>query len=99
VLAVDEEIPDGGTFAGLGGVRDYMTLFLEPWSELTIEATSIEELGDTYFVTVLQRGTGRGSSASTELSYFHVWTFRGVKAIRIDVLLDEARARALLAGG
>jgi ketosteroid isomerase-like protein len=96
VLLIDEGIPDGGRYVGLEGVRDYMTRFLEPWELLTIEAQSVEEAGDTLLVTCAQRGTGRGSQAPADLVYFQLWTFRGDKVIRLEIVRDEQRARAML---
>ena len=46
---------------------------------------------------VVQRGVGDGSGAATEFRYFHVWSFRGGKAIRIENF--RRRAEALEAVG
>jgi ketosteroid isomerase-like protein len=96
VLVIDEEIPDSGRYIGTEGVRDYMGHFLEPWERLTIAAKSMEEIGDTVLVTVDQRGTGRGSHVTAALEYVQLWTFRGEKVVRLEVLLDEQRAREML---
>jgi ketosteroid isomerase-like protein len=96
VLLIDEGIPDGGRYIGHAGVRDYMTRFLEPWEHLTIAAQSVEEVGDTLLIECAQRGIGRGSQAPADLVYFQLWSFRGDKVIRLEIVMDEARARALL---
>jgi ketosteroid isomerase-like protein len=43
-------------------------------------------------VNVRQRGVGAGSGVSTEMHYFQLWTFRGGKVIRLEVIADEAEA-------
>jgi ketosteroid isomerase-like protein len=94
---VGEGFPDAGTYLGLDRVAEYTRAFLEPWSEITIEAEEIVEAGDSVLVTVRQRGVGRESGATTEFRYFHVWSFRGGRVIRLDNLRD--RAEALEAAG
>jgi ketosteroid isomerase-like protein len=99
VLVIDDELPDSGRYVGLEGVGGYMTGFLEPWDRLTIHATSMEEIGDTVFVAVAQKGMGRESGVPADLAYVQLWTFRGDKVVRLEVVRDEARARGLLALG
>lgn len=96
VLVIDDQIPDGGRYVGLDGVRDYMTRFLEPWERLTIAAKSLEEIGDTVFVAVEQKGMGRESGVPADLAYVQLWTFRGAKVVRLEVVRDEDRARDML---
>jgi ketosteroid isomerase-like protein len=91
-LAIDAGIPDGGTYEGLDGVREYMSRFLDPWESLTIAGESFKEVGDTVLVEVRQSGTGRGSGAPVETRYFQVWTFRVDKVIRLEVIMSEERA-------
>lgn len=95
-LTIDPDIPDGGAYEGTDGVRDYMSRFLEPWESLTIAAESFEAAGDTVLVKVRQAGIGRGSGAPVELEYFQLWTFRGAKVARLEVIMSEERAREAL---
>ena len=96
VLVVEDSIPDGGTYLGLAGLRDYMTRFLEPWQSLTISPVTVEEVGDSFLVNVAQHGVGRGSEAEADMNYSQIWTFRGQTVVRIEVVRDEDRARAML---
>ena len=96
-LTVDPEIPDGGSYEGIDGVRAYMSRFLEPWESLTISAESFEEAGNRVLVKVHQAGIGTGSGAPVTLDYFQLWTFSGDKAVRLEVIMSEERARAGLA--
>ena len=91
-LAIDPDIPDGGTYEGPDGVREYMSRFLDAWESLTIAGESFKEVGDTVLVEVRQSGTGRGSGAPVETGYFQLWTFRGRKVIHLEVTLSEQRA-------
>ena len=72
-------------------IEEYTRHFLEPWSRITIEAEELTEAGDSVIAAVLQSGVGSESGISTELRYFHVWTFRGG---RVDPAREHPRARA-----
>jgi ketosteroid isomerase-like protein len=93
VLSIDPEIPDGGVYEGLEGIRNYTTHFLSAWETVTMSAESIREAGDSYLVKVDQRGIGLDSGAEVGFSYFHVWTFRDGRVIRLESIRDEAKAR------
>ena len=66
-------------------------------TRLTIEAEEIMDAWDSVVVAVLQRGVGGGSGAATEFRYFHLWSFRGPKVIRLENF--RHRAEALEAAG
>ena len=84
--------PESGTYLGIAGLVEYTRGFLEPWSQITIEAEEITEAGDSVVATVLQRGVGSGSEAATEFRYFQVWSFRGGKVIRLENFRERAEA-------
>ena len=86
------EFPEAGTYLGLEQVAEYTRGLLEPWTRFTIEAEEIVDAGDSVIVSVLQRGVGGGSGVDSELRYFHVWSFRGGKAIRLDSIRERAEA-------
>ena len=97
LMVVRPEFPDTGTYLGPQGIAEYTRGFLEPWSEITIRAEEIIPAGDSVVVSVLQRGEGDASGAVTEFRYFHLWTFRGGKAIRLETIRE--RDEALEAAG
>jgi uncharacterized protein len=97
-LVMRPEFPDAGTYHGPEGVREYMRGFLEPWTRITIEADELIGAGDCVVVAVHQRGVGRGSGAATGFRYFHVWTFRAGKVIRLEMFRDRAGALAAAGG-
>jgi ketosteroid isomerase-like protein len=92
-LVIEQEIPDAGEYAGLDGFRNYMSHFLSAWEKLTIKPETFTDAGDDrVLVQVEQNGVGQGSGAPATLNYFHVWTFRDGKVIRLESILREARA-------
>jgi ketosteroid isomerase-like protein len=93
-LVVDDDIPDGGNFFGLAGVREYMSRFLEPWEKLTITPEWIEQVDNAVIARLRQDAVGRGSGATATMHYFHVWTFRGERVVHLEVIVSEERARA-----
>jgi ketosteroid isomerase-like protein len=92
VLIQGPEFPEAGTYLGPQAITGYMRHFLSSWERITIAAEEIIEAGDSVVVKVLQRGSGTGSGAVTELPYFHVWTFRGDKVVRWENFRERARA-------
>jgi hypothetical protein len=69
-----------------------MRRFLEGWKDIRIEADSFREIGDTYVVGAHLIGTGRESGLSTQDRVFHVWSFRGAQAIRLEFFSREGDA-------
>jgi ketosteroid isomerase-like protein len=92
LMVVRSGFPDTGTYLGLEGIAEYTRGFLEPWSRITIEAEEIIPAGDSVVVATLQRGEGDASGAVTEFRYFHVWTFRGGRAIRLETVRERDEA-------
>lgn len=67
---------------------------------MTISAEDLREVGDSVLATVVQRGVGRESGVTpTEFRYFHVWTFRGGKVIRLEILGNREDALEVLGLG
>ena len=92
LLVMPPQFPEAGTYLGLERLVDYTRGFLEPWTRITIEAEEITGAGDSVIVAVRQRGIGRESGAETEFRYFHVWSFRGDKAIRLENFRERSDA-------
>lgn len=95
VLVQGEGFPDKGAHLGIEGIRKYTRGFLEAWERITIEAEELIEAGDSVIAAVVQRGVGQGSGAPAEFRYFHVWTFRGDRVIRLETVRERAQALAL----
>ncbi len=97
LLVMRPEFPDTGTYLGREAIAGYTRGFLEPWTHITIEAEEIIPAGDSVIVAVRQHGEGETSGAVTEFHCFHLWTFRGGKAIRMETVRE--RSQALEAAG
>jgi ketosteroid isomerase-like protein len=93
VLVQGAGLPEPGAYLGLEGIGDYMRTFLEAWEHVTIEAEDLVDAGDSVVAAVVQRAIGKASGAPpAEFRYFQVWSFRGGKVIRLEVLRDRVAA-------
>jgi len=92
LFVIRPEFPDAGTYLGVDRAAEYTRGFLEPWTQIAIAAEEITAAGDSVVVAVLQSGVGRGSGAATDFRYFHIWTFRGPRVIRWEIVRDRATA-------
>ena len=97
VLVLNPEFPDSGTYAGLDEIAGYMRQFLEPWTRLTLDARELIAGENVVVAAVSQVGAGRGSGVETEFNYFHVWTLREGRVVRMECIRE--RAEALRAAG
>jgi ketosteroid isomerase-like protein len=92
LLVVTRSFPTAGVWVGVDALKDHTAQVFEAWETLTMEAESYAEAGDSVLVSVLQKGVGAGSGVSTEMRYFQLWTLRGGRAIRLDVIADQTEA-------
>jgi len=87
------EFPGAASYyLGPEGVRQFMLGFLEPWTNLTIAAEEVIEVGDSVVVAAHWRAEGKGSGARSERRVFDVWTFRGQTVIRLEFFSDRREA-------
>lgn len=84
--------PDPGPHYGLEAFTDYARRFLGSWKDWRIEASEYREAGDSIVVRIRRFGVGSASHLPVEDQAFHVWTFRGPKAIRLEVFEREVQA-------
>jgi ketosteroid isomerase-like protein len=94
VWVVAEEFPESGVLLGLDGVADYMRHFLAQWDHYAIRGKALREVGDTVLADVVQYGKGKTSGAVSETPSFFLFTFRGGKIVRMDIVIDERDALA-----
>ncbi len=92
LLVLRPEFPDAGTYLGSEEIRGYMRVFLEDWDHAVIEGEEFIGAGDTVVVGVHQQADGKGSGIPTDMRYFHVWTFRGGRVIRIESVRERGEA-------
>lgn len=83
---------DPGPHYGYDAYAGYMRRFLENWDNWRIEALGFRAVGDTFVVEVHRSAQGRASGVPIADTAYHVWTFRGSRAVRLDVFKDESAA-------
>jgi ketosteroid isomerase-like protein len=86
------ELPESGDYQGPKGIIEFMTGFLESWTEYTIAGEKFTEVGDSVVVETRQHGVGRGSGIAGGGRQTHVWTFRGRAVIRFEAFATHAEA-------
>jgi ketosteroid isomerase-like protein len=97
VYVVDPGFPESGVTVGPHGVRDFMLRFLAQWENYAIEPRGVQTAGDTVMAQVVQHGKGKTSGVDIDGEAFFLFTFRGAKIVRMEILLD--REEALEAAG
>ena len=96
VFIMPPDFPDAGIYFGVEGVREYMYEFLRSWDRATIEAEEVIPGEGGVVVAVNQRASGSGSGAVTDFRYFHVWSLRAGKVIRLETIRKRADALGLI---
>ncbi len=91
-VVVRQPFVEFGVFHGPDGVRDYFLGFFAQFEKLTMQAQQLRTAGDTVLVQVLQRGEGKVSGLSAEISFFMLFTFRGGQIVRIEAVVEEGEA-------
>jgi ketosteroid isomerase-like protein len=86
------EFPAFGVYLGVDALAEFMRDFLSQWKWTTFEADRLWAVGDTVIVSVMQRGEGRTSGAELSLDFFMLFTFRGEKVVRYEVVMREREA-------
>jgi ketosteroid isomerase-like protein len=90
--AIECKLPDTGmntgTYRGHEGVRDFLTSYLEVFEFFRIEPQEFAEEGERLTAAVQIRARGRGSGVDVELRPTHVWTFRGTRLVRLEVVAE-----------
>ena len=86
------DMPDTGTYHGLGGLEEGAREFFKAWDEVAWSADEIVDVDERVLVLATARGRGRGSGLATDTQFAHVWTMRDGKATRIVAYTDRAEA-------
>ncbi len=92
VFVVRPPFPEEGVVLGLEALANYLRGFFEQWERLTMEADSLQAIGDTILARVVQHAKGKASGVGGDIRFCMLFTFRGGKIVRIESLLDEAEA-------
>ena len=91
-----EALPDAGVYRGRDAVRQFLEDFLESWERFHQEVEEVVVEGDRAALMILLTASGRGSGATVDARYAHVWTVRDGKGVRVDAYYDrDAALRAI----
>jgi hypothetical protein len=94
-LAGEEEV---GVFHGRESLSSNLLAEMRSvFSDFRIEADEFIDTGDKLFTAVKLEGTGAESGANVEMRIYHVWTYEGQVAKRLEVF--SVRHQALEAAG
>jgi ketosteroid isomerase-like protein len=92
MLVVRQDFPEFGVFVGAKGMATWVGQFLEQLERVSLVAEHIESFGDTVLVRVVLRSAGIASGVEGHNRFFHLFTFRGPKIVRVEAVLREADA-------
>jgi ketosteroid isomerase-like protein len=95
-VEVSGGILDGG-YRGHAGVSELLDSFWGSFAGYRIVVEECIPAGDDVVVTAHYYGRGRTSGVEVDLRHWHVWTWRGGKAVRWRIL--QTRDEALEAVG
>ena len=82
-------LPEGGintgTLEGHGGVREFLSHYLDAFESLRFDVERLVDADDRIVAYVRMSGRGRGSGLDVNASPAHVWTVEGGKVTRVEV--------------
>ena len=94
-FVTSEGFPDApGPGTGLARVGRWRDQFLAAFQDLRIEALELEPVGERVLARVHQTGRFRATGIDVDVTYFHLWSFRGGRAIRFQAFDPTAEAEA-----
>lgn len=94
-FVTSEGFPDApGPGEGLERVEQWRDQFLAAFEELRIEALELEAVGEQVLARVRQTGRFRTTGIDVDVTYFHLWSFRGGRAVRFRAFEPTAEAEA-----
>jgi ketosteroid isomerase-like protein len=85
--------PTEGTYRGVTGVAEHFVEWMEPWDEHRIEAEEIvQSPDDRVLATIHLTARGETSGMRIDQRFFHVYTLRDGKVVRMIEFVDRAPA-------
>jgi uncharacterized protein len=91
------ELPGVDVVRGRDAIREFLTGFLESWSEFRQRVDDVIVAGDRVALLIHLRATGRGSGVEVDARYAHVWTLRDGLGVRVEAFRDQDAGRRALA--
>jgi ketosteroid isomerase-like protein len=100
---IEWQFPEGGLNTGIHhgreAVRKFFESVVEAFDQLHYEPEEFVRADDRVVVRVRLTSRGRGSGVELEIRPVHVWTMRGNRAIRLEVIPEQERDRAMRTRG
>ena len=87
------ESPDNPVQHGASGVLEFVREWTEPFEDMHVD-WELHEAGPGRAIALIHMtGRGRESGVPTEMRFGQLWTFRGGRAVRMEMIndIDEAR--------
>jgi ketosteroid isomerase-like protein len=81
-----------GSYEGAGGLREAWRDWLQTFDPVTLEITSVEDVGDNVLTLARQVGISRRGGVEIEQPSAAVWKFRGDRLARLEFHLDREQA-------
>ena len=97
VFDLTRAAPDGQTYRGHEGVRDFWGMLREVFGDYRVDPQEVFECGDRLFTRIRMSGSGKASGAVTEDVLYQVLTIHQGKVMRADFFRE--RGQALEAAG
>ena len=69
-------MPDGGTYTGIEGVRQFYSGWIQSWDEFRMTLQQLVDVGERVVAISDIRGTGRGSGLAVNMRSADVFTLR-----------------------
>jgi ketosteroid isomerase-like protein len=88
-IRVSEMLPWGGTYKGLGGLKDFFTKLLDHLDS-KVDFTQWIESGDSVVAVGHSHGTVKANGNSFDIAIVHVWHLRDGKAVLFEPYVDTA---------
>ena len=98
-LVISSDFPECGVFIGAQGMAEWLGLFLETVEDVRMSSDEVRGFGDTVIARVVLHSRGRASGISGTNSFFHVFTLRGSKIVRLECVMTEDEALGLVSDG
>jgi hypothetical protein len=90
------ELPEAGSYRGVGLIRAFLEQFLESWERFHQEIEEEIVRGHCALLFIHLDASGQGSGIEVNSRYAHLWQLRDGKGTRVDAYYDREQALAAL---
>ena len=90
------ELPEAGSYRGVGPIRAFLEQFLESWEHFHQEIEEEIVRGPCALLFIHLEASGKGSGIEVDSRYAHLWQLRDGRGTRVDAYYDREQALAAL---